>query len=288
MGDPARATHAWFDGQVLPFSEARVPLDDRGLQFGESLYEVIAVTAGKARLLPEHVARMTAGAAELDLGSGVPALEDWERILAALMQARSAPESLLYAQVTGGSSPRRHVPEHAPPPTFFAYLTPFRFPREADVARGIRVITHDDTRWLRRDLKTTMLLPAVLAKREAARQGAQEALLVGADGALNEGGASNVYLVEGRALVTPTQSVRLLPGTTRALVDSVASEAGLRIERGRIERERLLAASEVFVTSTSQLVMPVVAIDGAPVGHGTAGPVASDLAARIRARYELA
>jgi D-alanine transaminase len=195
---------------------------------------------------------------------------------------------MLYAQLTGGSAPRRHVPESPPPPTFFAYVTPFRFPRAPEVSRGIRAITCADLRWLRRDLKTTMLLPAVLAKREAARQGAQEALFFGPDGELNEGASSNVYVIEGRTLITPSQSPRLLPGTMRALVDAVASEAGWQVEPARIDMERLLAADEVFVTSTTQFVMPVVAIDGRDVGSGTAGPIASDLAARIRERYELA
>jgi D-alanine transaminase len=284
---PDRPTHAWFHGRLVPFDEARIPLDDRGLQFGESLYEVVAITAGKPRLLAEHVARMSVAAAELGLAPGVPSLAEWESLTALLTGTEGAGESLLYAQVTGGATPRHFVPREPPAPTFFAYVTPFRFPRAEHVSRGVRAKTVADKRWLRRDLKTTMLLPAVLAKREAARHGAEEAFLLGQDDELNEGGSSNVYVVEGKSLVTPAQSNRLLPGTTRRLVGSVADDAGLDVQQGRIDRERLLAADEVFITSTSQLVMPVIAIDGHPVGAGSAGPVACDLAARIRLRYEL-
>jgi D-alanine transaminase len=287
MGTPSRPTYAWLDGTLIPFREAHVPLDDRGLQFGESLYEVLAITAGQPRLLVEHVNRITRAAAELDLSEGVPELATWERLVTELSAAENAPEAVLYAQLTGGSAPRRHLADPAPRPTFFAYVTPFRFPRAPDVARGIAAVTLADTRWHRRDLKTTMLLPAVLAKKEAARHGAQEAFFMGPDGELNEGASSNVYLVEGRTLVTPGQSFRLLPGTTRALVDAVASEAGLVVKRERVLPERLFAAEEVFITSTTQFVMPVVSIDGKAVGAGTTGPVATDLATRIRRRYAL-
>ena len=175
----ARPKFAWISGRVVPFEDAHVPLDDRGLQFGESLYEVAPITAGIARLLPEHVARMQRAAAELGLEAGVPELSAWERLIHELVACESIRDALLYAQLTGGACARDHVPESPPPPTFFAYATPFTYPGEAAVLRGIRAVSLPDIRWARRDLKTTMLLPAVLAKREAKRRGASEALLVG-------------------------------------------------------------------------------------------------------------
>jgi D-alanine transaminase len=279
-----RPRFAFIDGRYVPFVEAVVPIDDRGLQFGESLYEVLAVTAGAPRLLPEHVARMARAAKELGLGVGVPPLPAWERFVAELAAREGITDGLLYAQVTGGAAPRDHVPSGEVPKTFFAYLTPFRFPTDEDVVRGIRAVTLPDVRWGRRDLKTTMLLPSVLAKREARRRGATEAILVGPNGDVYEGASSNVFLVESGAVVTPAQSTNLLPGTMRPLVVEVAREAGLEARGEPVALERLRGAAEIFISSTSQLVMPVVALDDRTIGSGEAGPIARDLAGRLRLR----
>jgi D-alanine transaminase len=282
-----RPEFAWIDGRIVPFSEARVPLDDRGLQFGESLYEVLPITAGAARLLPEHVLRLERAAVELGIEAGAPSLDAWRGIVDELLARVPFADALLYAQLTGGSAPREHVPGDAPTPTFFAYLTAFTYPRDVDVLRGIRAVTLPDLRWARRDLKTTMLLPAVLAKKEAGARGASEALLVGPDGTVNEGASSNVFAVERGAIVTPAQSTSLLPGTMRPLVCEVAREAGLEVRAEALSVDRLAAADEAFITSTSQLVMPIVTLDDRPIGSGQGGAVARDLARRLRLRFEL-
>ena len=271
----------------MAFAEASVPIDDRGLQFGESLYEVVPVTAGVTRLLPEHVARLERGAAALGLEAGVPALAEWRAIIAELMRRDAVRDALLYAQVTGGAAPREHVPTADVRKTFFAYLMPYVFPGEADVARGVRAISLPDIRWGRRDLKTTMLLPAVLAKREARRRGASEAIFVGPNDEVYEGASSNVFIVEGRTLLTPEQTTNLLPGTMRSLVVEIAKEAGLEARGEPFTLDRLRGADEVLVTSTSQLVMPVVALDEANIGSGSSGPVARDVARRLSERFEL-
>jgi len=282
-----RPNFAWMNGRVVAFADATVPIDDRGLQFAESLYEVVPVTAGKVRLLPEHVARMRRAAPEIGCERGVPELAVWERLFVELTEREPVDEGLLYAQVTGGSALREHVPVEEPEPTFFAYVTPFRFPREADVRRGISAITLADTRWSRRDLKTTMLLPAVLAKREARRRGAAEALFVGHSDVVHEGASSNVFAVEANLLLTPLQSTRLLPGTMRPLVVEVARDAGLRVESVELPLSRLSGATELFVTSSSQLVMPIVNLDDRAVGNGQGGPVSLDLARRLRERLSI-
>ncbi len=284
---PSRPGFAFLNGSFVPYSDAHVPIDDRGLQFGESLYEVLPITAGRPRLLESHVERMQRAAPEVGLASGVPALEEWARIVDGLLQREPQEEALLYAQVTGGATARLFVPDVAPAPTFFAYVTPYRFPRDEDVVRGTSAVTLPDLRWARRDLKTTMLLPAVLAKREARSRGAQEALLVGADGCVNEGASSNVFVVDGGVLVTPAQSPSLLPGTMRPLVLDAARESGIAVKSEPIPVDRLRAATEVLVSSSSQLVMPVIALDARPVGSGSAGPVGRRLASILRARLSI-
>ncbi|MBK8995073.1 MAG: aminotransferase class IV [Myxococcales bacterium] len=280
-------TVAWLNGQVVPFSEARVPIEDRGLQFGESLYEVVAVTAGEPRLLAEHAARMSDSAKLLGIESGVPLPERWRDIARELREREQLGEGLLIAQVTGGTAPRTHLPAEPPEPSFFAYLRPFHFPRGDEVARGIRAITRPDVRWALSDLKTSMLLPAVMARREAAARGAAEALFVGEDGNVREGAASNVFLIEHDRLLTPARSHHLLPGLTGPLVEGLARRLGLEVGAAEIPVERLLRAGEVFVTSTTLLVMPVVAIDGHAVGAGCPGPRSEALAALLREAWKL-
>ena len=282
-----RPRFAFSRGSIIPFSEATVPIDDRGLQFGESLYEVIPVTAGEPRLLAEHVARMQASAPQIGVSGGVPPLSEWQRFSADLIQREGIRDGLMYAQLTGGAAPRMHVPNEASEPAFYAYVSPFVFPRASDVVRGVRGITTADMRWGRTDLKTTMLLANVLAKREAASQGATEAFFVGDTGEVYEGASSNLFIVEGRSLLTPVQSSHLLPGTMRPVVEQAAREAGLGVSHWPIDVDRLRTAEEVFVTSTSQLVMPVVAVDGRMIGHGEGGHFSRDLAARLRKRFSL-
>ena len=278
---------AWLDDHIVPFDEARIPIDDRGLLFAESIYEVIPITAGRARMLPEHIRRMRAAAEPIELGGGVPGDDAWQTMVGQLIREERLQEGLLYAQLTGGSAPRQHLLSSRPNPRFFAYLLPFRFPRAEAAARGICLHSLADPRWARCDLKTTMLLPAVLAKRDAAERDAQEALFVGADGSVREGASSNVFLVEGDRLVTPTQSQHLLPGITRPLVAKIAAEAGRSVADEVVPMTRLRGAAEVFMTSTTLLVMPVVRIDGRVIGDGQPGPVAQELATRLRAHLEL-
>jgi D-alanine transaminase len=284
---PNATRFAWLDDRVIPFEQAQIPIDDRGLLFAESIYEVIPLTGGRPRMLPEHIERMRAGAEPIDLGGGVPDERTWERRVQELVDQEQMQEGLLYAQLTGGSAPRQHLPPSRPKPRFFAYLLPFRFPRADAAARGIALHSFTDPRWARCDLKTTMLLPGVLAKRDAAARGAQEALFVGQDGAIREGASTNVFCVEGDRLLTPAQSQHLLPGITRPLVAQLAAETGRAVANETIPMSRLLNATEVFVTSTTLLVMPVVRIDDRPIGNGQAGPVARALADLLRARLEL-
>jgi D-alanine transaminase len=130
-------------------------------------------------------------------------------------------------------------------------------------------------------------LPGVLAKRDAVAGGADEALFVGADGTVREGASTNVFVVEGNRLMTPAQCEHLLPGITRPLVAELAAAMGRSVDHETVPMPRLLSASEVFVTSTTLLVMPVVRVDGKPIGNGQAGPVARELAERLRGRLEL-
>jgi D-alanine transaminase len=276
---------AWFDGAVVPFRDARLPIEDRGIQFSESLYEVVAVVKGQGFRLIDHAGRMLDGARELGIQDGVPAPSAWNGILAALHHREPLSAALLYAQVSGGAAPRRHVPESRPRPIFFAYLREFQFPNPADIARGIAAITVPDSRWQRRDLKTTMLLPAVIAKGEAQRRGADEAILVGQDGYVNEGASSTVFAVIGRSVFTPPTNQRVLDGVSAKVVAEVCRTVGVSIEARPLTLGDLRRADEIFITSTTFLLMPVVRLDDAPVGMLAPGSVTLQLAYHFQREF---
>lgn len=278
-------TVAWQNGELVPFAGASVPLEDRGLQFGESLYEVVPITAGKVRALAAHAARMRRGANRIGIGAA-PSDAEWESLCAALLDAEGFTDALLYAQLTGGSARRAHYTADRPTPSFWAYLMPFSYPTANEVQRGIRAATVPDPRWAHCDLKTTMLLPAVMAKYEVHARGAQEALFVD-EGELREGASSNAFIVEDGTVVGVPQGSSILPGITRQLMERTCEATGTPLRTEPIPLSRLLEADEVFITSTSRLVMPVTAVDDHPIGDGKAGEVAKRLAAQMRLDLEL-
>lgn len=275
------------DGVLAPFDDVGVSLADRGLLFGESLYEVVPITGGRARLLAPHVDRMRAAAESLHLREGVPPLDAWERTTAELVAAEAFDEGILYAQVTGGTAVRSHAPAERPRPTFFAFLQSLRFPRQAEVERGIRARFEPDSRWARCDLKTTMLLPAVLAKYRARDAGAAETIFLSPDDQLREGASSTIFIIEGERAIGVVPSVQLLPGVTGKVLGPLFAEAGLELEHDAIGRRRVLAADEVLACSTTLGVMPVLSIDGAPIGDGRAGRHGRTLAAALRRVLEI-
>jgi len=276
---------AWCGGRLLPFSEARVPLEDRGLQFGESIYEVVAVVGGEPFRLPDHVDRMVAGARELGLESGVPDLGRWKAIVAQLYRREPHRTAVLYAQLTGGAAARRHVPLERPEPFFAAYLRQYTFPMPSETARGIAAITYPDTRWQRRDLKTTMLLPAVLARKAALTRGAEEAILVGQDGFLNEGASSTVFAVHDRTVTTPPTTQRVLPGVSTKAVQAICDQLGIPFAFRPLTLSDLHRSGELFVASTTLLLMPVVRLDGSPVGTGMPGSTTLQLAYHFQRQF---
>jgi len=279
---PADPAWAWCDGRLVAFAEASVPLEDRGLQFGESLYEVIAVARGEPFRLSDHVERMRSGAGEIGLAEGVPSLSEWGAIVAELHRHQPHASAILYAQVTGGTAPRSHVPQPPPRPFFFAYLRRFAFPSSDATARGIAAVTFAEQRWQRRDLKTVMLLPAVLARREAMARAAEEAIFVGQDGLVNEGAASNLFAVVGSAVTMPPASQRNLAGISGRVVEEICREAGIPFSVCPLTVSDLRKADELFVASTTALLMPVVRLDEVPVGGGSPGRVTLRLAQRFR------
>jgi D-alanine transaminase len=188
-------------------------------------------------------------------------------------------DGIVYLQVTRGASPRDFpFPPEGTPPTIVVTARsndPAKIVRMAE--EGIAVITVPDIRWQRVDIKSVALLPNVLAKQAARDKGAREAWLVDARGYVTEGGSSNAWIVKDGALITRPLGTDILPGVTRSVVLDAVAAKGLKLEERAFTVEEAYAAQEAFVTSASQIVMPVVRIDGRPVGTGKPGPVALGL-----------
>ena len=277
---------AYLNGQYLARTEATISVDDRGFIFGDGVYDVIRAAGGRLFEVERHMQRLEHGLGELGIGGSADArpsalLEIAERLLRenALLDG----EATVYLQITRGVAPRTHFfPASETPPT--VYLSVARFtPPLALRETGAAAITHPDIRWMRCDVKTINLLPNVLAKQRAVEAGALEAILV-RDGIVTEGSSTNVFGVIDGELRTHPKSNLILPGITRAVVLELAAELDLPIRETPLRSEDFGRVSEVFLTGTTTDVMPIVQLDGRPVGDGRPGPIAQVLGEGLAAR----
>ena len=278
----------YLNGAYVDGSNARISVDDRGFLFGDGVYEVTRVLGGRLFAGDRHMRRLERGMRELELrwpegldASGLRAVS--ERLLHEndLVQG----EAVVYAQVTRGVAARTHAfPPSGTPPTVYVAVSPFK-PIDELRAQGAAAVTVADIRWGRCDLKTIQLLPNVLAKQRAAAADAFEAVQV-RDGVVTEGASTNVFVVLDGVLRTHPADQRILAGVTREIVLELARELRLSAREEAVTVAELRRASEVLVTGTTTDVMPVVRLDGRPVGTGRPGPLGRRLHAGLRARMD--
>ena len=276
----------YLNGEFLDRSEATIPVDDRGFLFGDGIYEVVRATGGRLGAPELHWWRLARGLAGIEIR---PPAGLTDRALSELAgrlvneNGLGQGDALVYLQITRGAAVRTH---HFPPdsvaPTVYAAASAFQ-PPDAMRARGASVITLPDIRWARCDLKTVNLLPNVLGKQRAVAAGADEAIFV-RDGVVTEGASTNVFAVFGDEVRTYPTTNYILPGVTRHVVLEVAAALGVTVHETPVLADELLTADELFLTSTTTDVMPVVAVDGRPVGSGRPGPLAARLFTALRAR----
>jgi D-alanine transaminase len=271
----------YFNGSFIPKAEVRISPDDRGFLFADGVYEVARAYAGRLFELEAHLQRLANGIAALEIG-GVDAHvfgAVFARLLA--LNGFEAADATVYLQVTRGAAPRTHwFPTTPVPPTVYAEARPFA-PR-ADPAAGIAVITVPDVRWARCDIKSVALLPNCLANQRARTAGALEAVFV-RDGVALEGTSSSFFAVVDGEVRTAPASNYILPSISRAVVLRLCAGAGLRHRETPVFVEDLPRAAELFMAGTTLEVMPVVRVDGRPVGTGAPGPVATRLSGMFRA-----
>ncbi|GJE38859.1 D-amino-acid transaminase [Methylobacterium persicinum] len=270
----------YLNGEFLPFDEARVPIMDRGFLFADGIYEVSAILGGRLVDNAAHVARLDRSLGEIGIRNPHDAAE-WERLQTELMSRNGVTEGLVYMQVTRGVAERDFAfPPADTAPTVMMFTQAKTVAANPLAEKGARVVTVEDLRWKRRDIKSVALLAQVLAKQQAVEAGVSEAWMV-EDGAITEGSSSTAFIIRGRTVVTRPLSTALLPGITRASVLRLAAEADLAIEERLIPVAEALEATEAFYTSASAFVMPVIEIDGRRIGDGVPGP----LTRRLRELY---
>ncbi|MGL6043945.1 MAG: aminotransferase class IV, partial [Sandaracinobacteroides sp.] len=241
--------------------------------FADSLYEVVACLNGRFLDWDKHLWRLQRGLAALFI-EGAPTERALRAIATRLVAQSRFPDGLLYIQVSRGAARRDHAFPAGTPPTLVLTARRFDFrQRLPQLEQGVAVISLPDQRWARCDLKTTGLLPAVLAKQEAKAADAFEALFV-RDGEVTEGGSTNIYMVDGAgAIVTHPVGARILPGVARDTLLDLARAAQIPVVERAFTLAEAKAAPELFLTSTTAPILPITRLDGAPVGSGAPGPV---------------
>lgn len=267
---------AYVNGEFLPLDRAMVHVEDRGFQFGDAVYEVVRTYAGKPFAAEEHLMRLFRSLDAIELRHHFVTGE-LEAVIAEAVRRAGFAEAVVYIQITRGRAPRHRGFPAAAAPTLVMTVREL-VPLSRDVREnGLTVITLPDNRWARCDIKSVALLANVLAYHAARNAGAHDAIFVDADGAVTEATAGNVFVLGAGRLRTPPKSPKILAGVTRGKILQAAGAIGLGVTEEHLTKADLLKAEEIFLTSTTAEVVPVVSVDGKPVGNGKPGPVAQQI-----------
>lgn len=259
---------AYVNGKFVPLEDAVVHVEDRGFQFGDGVYEVMRTYNGKLFSVEEHLGRLFRSLEAIDLRHSF-AKEQLAALADDGVRRSGFGEAVVYLQITRGRAPRNRSVPGTYEPTLVMTVRELQ-----PVSRnGIAVVTMPDPRWARCDIKAVTLLANVLAHHAARQAGAHDAIFVEPDGTIAEGTAGNVFVVAGGRLRTPPKGLRILSGVTREKILAAAVAAGIGTTEEAITKQDLVAADEVFLTSTTAEVLPVTRLDGRPVGDGKPGTI---------------
>jgi D-alanine transaminase len=269
----------YVNGRYVPHRAAMVHVEDRGYQFSDGVYEVCEVRGGRMVDQRLHLQRLQRSLGELRIRPPMP-LAALDIVMRETIRRNRVRNGIVYVQVTRGVARRDHAfpPPETPPSIVVTARNIDLLGSEKLAAAGIAVITVPDDRWARPDIKTISLVPNVLAKQAAREQSAREAWFVDAQGCVTEGSSTNAWIVTGdNKVVTRPADRSILRGITRTVLIEAIRAQGLEFEERPFRLEEVFRACEAFVTAASQIVMPVVRVDGRPIGDGLPGPIAQML-----------
>ena len=260
----------YLNGAFVPIEKALVPVEDRGYQFADGIYEVIRVYGGGPFRLEHHLDRLERSAAAIELS--LPPRMEIEAAAYELLRRNNLAEAGIYLQVTRGVAPRQHLIPEGIAPTVVMTARAVSAPKAETWQRGVAAVTVPDGRWELCHVKSVGLLFNTLAKQQAHRAGAFEAIFV-RDGVVTEGSSSNLFALIDGVLFTHPRDNHILAGITRGAVIELAKKLGRPLREEKYTKEDLDRAQEVFFSSSIVEIVPVVSIDGRPVGRGVPGPV---------------
>lgn len=268
---------AMINDEMLPVTELPIPYTDRGIFFGDGVYEVIRSYDGQIFAMDEHLARFQRSLHEVHING--PEIETIRgRILEAFDRAGYA-NAKIYFHITRGSESRNHLPDERLQPNFFLTIDELEYDSDEVKHKGIAVSTEPDWRWKRCDIKSLNLLANVLARMAAAKKGASEAILVGDDGMVTEGAGSAFFTIDARngAVITRPLGHEILPSITREKVLQVAENVGLEVVEKTLTPQQAADCDELFIAVTTKDIVPVTLFDNKPIGDGKCGKMTSKL-----------
>ncbi|MDO6538038.1 aminotransferase class IV [Alteromonas stellipolaris] len=270
-------TIAFLNGEFMPLSEAKISPMDRGFLFGDGIYEVIPTYHGKAVGMTGHLSRMRDGLAAISITNPYSA-QQWQQNLDGLIDANAShfPSGNIgvYFHISRGTDTKRYhaYPQNITPTVFgFAFEIAPAQPLEADKVKPFKVALEEDKRWQRCHIKSTSLLGNVMHFQAGVESGVQETILYNSDGIITEASSCNVFMVKDNAIFTPPLDNQLLPGITRQIALEAFKQAGLVVEEKWFTTEDLFNADEVWLTSSSKEIAPVIEVDGKTIGIGEVG-----------------
>jgi len=266
----------YLNGLYLPDDQATISVMDRGFLFGDGIYEVIPVFGNKLLRLDEHLNRLQNSLNRISLPNP-HSNEEWTEIFSGLLKKNEGEDRAVYLQISRGAYAKRDLTINTDlstdyPPTVFAMVLHVTPPDIEVVSAGISVITVDDFRWNACDIKSTSLVASVMLKQQAVVAEVDDAILI-RNGVVTEGTASNVFIVKNGVLITPPTGQKLLPGITRDLVIEIAKNNTILVEEREVKEAELYNADEIWMTSSTREIAPVISLNDEAVGSDSAGPM---------------
>ena len=261
----------YLNGEFVVLADAKISVLDRGFIYGDGVYEVIPIYARTPFRMPHHLKRLQYSLDGIRLAN--PHTEaHWDALVRELAARQAFDDQALYLQITRGVAKRDHAFPRGVPPTVFMMSNPLPLPTREQVEKGVAVVTAEDNRWHRCDLKTTSLLGNVLMRQLAVDHNAVETVMF-RDGFLTEASASNVLIVRNGTVIAPPKDHLILPGITYDATLEVARAAGVTLDVRKVTRAEALAADEMWLSSSTKEVLAITRVDGAPLAGGAPGPV---------------
>lgn len=268
----------YLNGEFTRADQAKISVLDRGFIFGDGIYEVVPAYGGKVFRMAEHLNRLERSLAAIRIAAPM-ARAELIKVIEQLVAQSPTPDCIVYLQITRGVCKRDHAfPTEPVTPTVFAMATPLVAPSAQQREQGLSLVSIVDERWLHCEIKSVSLLGNVLARQQAVDAGVDEVAQF-RDGYLTEGSSTNIWVVREGKLLAPPKNHLILEGIRYGLMAELAQAAGIAFEARPISRAEVESADEIMITSATKEVLPVVRLDGKPVGEGRPGPVYRQLRA---------